>query len=238
MSRLLKITHPYMTGPDVTAMQEALISDGFLQGKPDGIFGPKTGAAAKAAKWAYGYPGTACVQTAGAQLLGYLTGQQPLPAAFLKRRWQRRCVAWWDWGVTHAGTGIGYREVRPIQGRPPAPGVFPRLPFETDCSGFATDDCQFRGMPDPNGNGYDGAGDTNTLLAHGRRLSGAAAAEVGDMVIFARPDHVAVVLEPGPDPLLGSHGHPGTPEKLRYSQEARAHGWTVAWITYYPLETT
>lgn len=45
--RVLKLTSPLMTGPDVAAWQQVLIASGYTKIKPDGVFGPATDAATK-----------------------------------------------------------------------------------------------------------------------------------------------------------------------------------------------
>jgi hypothetical protein len=98
-----------------------------------------------------------------------------------------------------------------------------------DCSESVTLLCRWAGLHDPNNAGYDGQGNTMTLyhaLPHYTRPS---AAEVGAMVVFAAPDyplsrqHVCMVMTPGPDPLLWSHGQERGPLAVRYSVEKAYH---------------
>lgn len=61
-----------------------------------------------------------------------------------------------------------YAEVRPIP-----PSLFPppgTYPVVTDCSGFITLCFKAAGLPDPNGNGYNGEGYTGTLIAHATKI--------------------------------------------------------------------
>ena len=127
------------------------------------------------------------------------------------------------WGIEHEPE-IHYGEIRPIPlGR--------RLPLTTDCSGFVTLCYYLAGAPDPNGLDYDGEGWTGTLLRH---LEHVAAADVrrGDLVVFGRYPgrHCAIVLEPGDDPLLCSHGQERGPVEIRFSTESRVQPATVTWL--------
>lgn len=104
---------------------------------------------------------------------------------------------------------IYYAQDRPI--------VFPatarHLPFTTDCSGIVTMLAKWCGMPDPNGENYNGSGYTGTLLDHLPAI-GIHQTWRGDLAIFGpgTGDHVVSLLQGGDkysDPLVMSHGHPG-----------------------------
>src|SRR5882672_7041378 len=128
------------------------------------------------------------------------------------------------WGVRNEPR-IHYAAVRPIPLRR-------ALPLATDCSGFATLCYFLAGAPDPNGLGYIGQGYTGTLLRHLPHI-GAAAVQEGDIVVWGRYPgrHCAVVLEPGADPLLASHGSEAGPVEIRFSAEQRAHdGEPATWL--------
>jgi hypothetical protein len=108
-----------------------------------------------------------------------------------------------------------------------------RLPLTTDCSGFVTLCYFLAGAPDPNGRGYDGEGWTGTLLRH---MTGIAADDVqaGDAVVYGDypGSHAAIVLEPGDDPWLASHGMERGPIAIRASAETlRQPGETVTWLS-------
>ena len=112
---------------------------------------------------------------------------------------RQKIVAAARWGIAHEPR-IHYGEVRPIPlGR--------TLPLTTDCSGFVTLCYYLAGAPDPNGLGYSGEGWTGTLLGHlppiDRPTRGAATSSSGAPI---RAATCAIVLEPGDDPLLCSHG--------------------------------
>ena len=121
---------------------------------------------------------------------------------------------------------IHYAETRPIP-IPPAKSALPKLPFTTDCSGFATLCYHAAGAPDPIGLGYNGQGYTGTLLAHalsaGRVYTDVRKARPGDLIVYGPGDgwHVAVIVEPGTDPLTVSHGQEAGPQLVRVSQDGR-----------------
>lgn len=233
--RRLQLTHPPQTGPDVVALQELLMP--YQPGPVDGVFGPLTAAAVKRAKWALGYPDVQCNGSAAPKLADYLDGA-PLPPAYAARAKERRqgkghelvlreaIVANAEWGIAHEPQ-IHYAELRPIDAlREPR-----RLPLTTDCSGFVTLCYAWAGAPDPNGLGYSGQGWTGTLLAHLQPVA-AAAVEPGDLVVFGPPpgNHVALVLEPGEDPLLCSHGQERGPVAVALSVESSYQPQPATWL--------
>lgn len=63
--RVLQVTSPFMSGPDVTAVQTQLTARGFHPGAIDGIYGPNTAAAVRAFQQQQGLPvtGIVCGQT-------------------------------------------------------------------------------------------------------------------------------------------------------------------------------
>lgn len=92
-----------------------------------------------------------------------------------------------------------------------------------DCSESVTLLCRWAGLHDPNGFGYNGAGYTGTLLQHLPHYTNPKAAYVGALVVFGPypGHHVCMVLEPGKDPLLFSHGSERGPYPIRLSTERR-----------------
>ena len=135
-----------------------------------------------------------------------------------ERRKRARIVAVARWGVAHAPQ-IHYAETRPIplQGA----GVLHPLPLTTDCSGFATICYRAAAAPDPNGEGYNGSGNTATLLAHGMRVEHPAP---GDVVIYGplpNGHHAAIVVRGGADPLTVSHGSENGPLLITVSDERK-----------------
>jgi len=133
-----------------------------------------------------------------------------------------KIVAAARWGIEHEPQ-IHYGQVRPMP-------LARALPLTTDCSGFVTLCYFLGGAPDPNGLGYNGQGWTGTLLRH---LQETSAPQPGDVVVWgAYPGrHCALVLEPGGDPLLASHGAEHGPIAIRFSEESRWQPDEVAWLT-------
>jgi cell wall-associated NlpC family hydrolase len=127
------------------------------------------------------------------------------------------------WGIAHEPQ-IHYGEIRPFP-------LTRTLPLTTDCSGFVTVCYFLGGAPDPNGLGYSGYGWTGTLLRHLQHIA-ATEARRGDLVVWgAYPGrHVALVLEPGEDPLLCSHGWERGPLEVRFSDECRVQPPKVTWL--------
>jgi hypothetical protein len=89
----------------------------------------------------------------------------------------------------------------------------PAVPPVSDCSWFATQCFWDAQRPDPNGYGYDGAGNTETMLAHGTQVT-PSAARAGDLVFYgvwgstANPAHVAVFVGQGEVVSMGQEGDP------------------------------
>jgi hypothetical protein len=231
-----------MAGEDVVALQQLLVL--YHPGPTDGLYGPLTAAAVERATWALGYPRAACDGSADASLAAYLAGKR-LPSGYAARSSERAAAAVrWPalraeivsaarWGIEHAA-GIHYGEVRPIEGllRPC------ELPLTTDCSGFVTLCYAWAKAPDPNGRGYSGQGDTGTLLAHLQSVP-PDGVEAGDLVVWGGPPgvHVALVLEPGPNPLLCSHGREQGPLAIRFAAESRFQPPPATWLRLSPWET-
>jgi len=236
--RTLHLSSPLMRGPDVEALQRLLAA--YDPGPVDGVYGPATAAAVRQAKWALGYPEGRCDGTADPALVAYLEGV-PTPPGYRARRNARaqgaaaaslreRIVSHARWGIAHRAD-IHYEQRRPIDGlHEPR-----RLPLRTDCSGFATLCYAWAGAPDPNGLGYSGQGYTGTLLQHMEAVP-LEAVRPGDLVVFGPPPgrHVALVLEPGADPLLCSHGQEAGPLAVRFSAESRAQPPPATWLTCLP----
>ena len=134
---------------------------------------------------------------------------------------RQRIVAAARWGIANEPR-IHYGEARPFPLARP-------LPLTTDCSGFVTLCYFLAGAPDPTGLGYSGAGWTGTMLRH---LAPAPRLRAGDIVVWgAYPGrHCALVLEPGDDPLMCSHGQEHGPLPIRYSAECRLQPPIVQWL--------
>ena len=152
---------------------------------------------------------------------------------------RKRIVDWAVWGCKNTAR-IGYSQDGGV--RLGALGVKGSLPLATDCSAFATLCYSWAGAPNPNARGtYDPrqSAFTGSMLDHCRRIP-RSAAQAGDLVVWTPPtrgQHVALVVAPGPDPLLVSHGDDSGPKKLRFSAEdayQRRHGHgTPVWLTVF-----
>lgn len=101
-----------------------------------------------------------------------------------------------------------------------------------DCSEIATEVLRWIGCRDPNGLAYRYAGYTGTMLAHLPHYSNPADAGELALVVFGpgAGEHVSMVLEPGHDPLLQSHGRPGI-DRWRLSDERRWHRPPVTFLS-------
>jgi hypothetical protein len=110
-----------------------------------------------------------------------------------------------------------YREVRPLS-------LPPRLAHgvNADCSFGVKILCDWAGVPDPTGGRYDGYGNSVSIYEHLPHVR-LAQAKTGDIVVFGPNGewHATMILEPGSDPLLWSHGHQGAPNLYRLSADAR-----------------
>jgi lysozyme family protein len=252
--RVLQLSNPLVTGPDVKEAQQLLLQNpfgAFDPGTPDGEYGELTANAVKRAKWELGFPATAGNAVFGPQLKAFLSGTKPLPAAFQARRAKRlkqagsedairkRIVQWALWGCQNTGQ-IAYSQNGNV--RLAQLGKNASLPLATDCSGFATLCYAWAGAPNPNAAGaYDARAPayTGSMLGRMRKIP-KGAAQAGDLVIWLPPaqgQHVCVVVQPGADPLLVSHGDDSGPKKLRFSAEdayQRKHGHgTAVWLSVF-----
>lgn len=104
--------------------------------------------------------------------------------------------------------------------------------IQADCSELVTELCRWAGLADPNGLGYARAGYTGTMLTH-LPVCDPAEADVGELVVFGpgSGDHVCMVLEPGDDPLLFSHGQEAGPLAVPLAREAAAHRPPVRFLS-------
>jgi cell wall-associated NlpC family hydrolase len=76
-----------------------------------------------------------------------------------------------------------------------------------DCSWFVTQLYWNSGYPDPNGLGYNGSGNTSSLLEHGFEVN-VNHALPNDLAFYANPEHVAICIG---DNKIVSMGHQGDP---------------------------
>lgn len=138
-----------------------------------------------------------------------------------------RIVAAARWGIRNEPR-IHYAEVRPIP-------LSRRLPLTADCSGFATLCYFLAGAPDPNGLDYDGRGWTGTLMEAMENIDRRAVL-AGDIVVWGEypGHHCAIVIAPGDDPLVASHGRERGPVEIRFSSESRSQPADVTWLSSLP----
>lgn len=127
---------------------------------------------------------------------------------------------------------IHYRQLRPMQTK----GIYEQQAVDlfarggtvsSDCSETVTWLCRMAGLQDPNGMNYNGLGYTGTLLAHLPHYTDPTDANVGALVVWSdrnhpNGNHVAMVLTPGQDPWLFSHGSEAGPKRVRLSSETAA----------------
>lgn len=97
-----------------------------------------------------------------------------------------------------------------------------------DCSAGAAIVARLAGAPNPLHAGrFDGYGNTGSCWAHLEHIP-EAKLDVGDCVVYGRgPDgthHMAIVRQPGADPLLWSNGWEQAPEFIRFSTERVRQG--------------
>jgi hypothetical protein len=104
------------------------------------------------------------------------------------------------WGYFHRYQ-MHYLQTRPMLGMNCPPGIDEYC----DCSEFATLCYKCAGAPDPNWLHFDGSGNTDTMLAHGRSV---ALPAPGDLVLYANPGHVIVCTK---WPMGVSNGSEGGP---------------------------
>jgi hypothetical protein len=91
-----------------------------------------------------------------------------------------------------------------------------------DCSQAVTLIAHVAGAKDPNGGNWASDGFTGTLLKGCQPIS-RAQAKPGDLRVFGggTGHHVCMVMQPGSDPLLFSHGQENDPIPINESVEAR-----------------
>lgn len=116
-----------------------------------------------------------------------------------------------------------YAEVRPM------PTSLNANPCTTDCSGFVTLIYKAIGAADPNGFGYNGQGYTGTLQKQGVQV---ARPDIGDLVFWQSPDHVAIVTGTGHDPEIVQFGGPPSPVKSTVQSESPYHQALLGYRSY------
>jgi hypothetical protein len=110
-----------------------------------------------------------------------------------------------------------YREVRPLS-------LPPKLAHSVnaDCSFGIKILCDWAGIDDPTGGKYDGWGNSGSMYKHLPHIT-LDQAKIGDIVVFGPNGewHAAMILEPGKNPRLWSHGHQGAPNLYNLSDDKR-----------------
>jgi hypothetical protein len=105
---------------------------------------------------------------------------------------------------------------------------------EWDCSTAVTLLFKYAGLRDPNGLGYDGSGNTDTLYNHLPHYYKVEDAHPGALLIFGEDPtvHVCMLTErDGTDPWLFSHGQQGGPFHIQLSAERQNHvGQAETWL--------
>jgi hypothetical protein len=122
-----------------------------------------------------------------------------------------------QWAVAHHNQ-FTYAEIRPWPVTPPR-----TLPITTDCSGFAEMMARWSGAADPSGAGFDGSGNTDTMLAHSQHIP-RAETQPGDFAVFGLnpSQHVVVLTQSaagGNGAMCVSHGRHGDPVQVPLSEE-------------------
>jgi len=125
-----------------------------------------------------------------------------LPKLITASAWQDklRLYALFTYGHRDA---IHYSQQRPMRGMYCPPGLNAYM----DCSEGVTNAYKCAGLPDPNGYGYNGTGNTSTLLAHGQRV-GLSDLRIGDLILYANPWHVSMAISHSQVWSNGSEGGP------------------------------
>lgn len=143
-----------------------------------------------------------------------------------RNNWRKKIAVAMDWGLRNTAR-IHYLQVRPFD----VDAIANRnLPLSVDCSGSTTQLYRDAGRPDPNGRGYDGTGNTETLRSNTPQRKSIKAAKTGDFIVYGpdgRPDlqHVVVVYaRNGYNPKVWSHGQEAGPLLNDHATQLLAHG--------------
>lgn len=229
------LTNPLMKGTDLEPLQKSLKNQHLYGGPIDGVFGNSTAQACKKAKYRLGYPNKAIIPTGGQQLLNFLHGTKGLPTTYAIRRHTRgfgltraqrqreAIVKYAMWGI-HNAASLHYAQVRPMDQL----HHVEHLPWWTDCSEFVTTIYKWANSVDPNGMGFNGYGNTDTMYNHGEFIS-LWDAKPADVIIWKNwggygTHHTAVITDVDNklDPMLASMGSENGPYHISLSRENRA----------------
>ena len=111
MSRILKLETPFMRGPDVKALQQAMHANkygDYFRFAVDGVYGPLTAHRVAATKWHLGYTVEMIEPVAGDLILNILTGKTPLSPEMAARRKRREE----EKPAPHPGNTLGEKALR------------------------------------------------------------------------------------------------------------------------------
>ena len=110
-----------------------------------------------------------------------------------------------------------------------------------DCSQSTGQIFRWAKLHDPCGVEFRFPGDTGLMLHHlATHYHDPRRARVGALVVFGpgTGEHVAMVIEPGPDPLLFSHGQAHTAGPIRFSVERTFHHQPATFLAVDKLLTS
>jgi hypothetical protein len=107
--------------------------------------------------------------------------------------------------------------------------------FSMDCSESVTLLCRLAGLKDPNGEGFNGVGNTQDMYNHLQHYQRPASASIGALVFLGIPgelstQHICMVRHGGKDPILFSHGQEKGPFYIKYSVERQYHQGTPTFL--------
>lgn len=241
VKRQLFLTNPFLKGSDITWLQRQLNAKGHML-EVDGRFGPATAEACREEKWNLGFPEEYVIPTCGPKLAGYLAGEK-LPADYRKRAAQRKkitpessyrkkVVEYFMWALANEAQG------HYLQARPMDLNNLHHVPFYDDCSEFYTKACKWAGLPDPNGNNFNGYGFTGTLRSHMHHIP-VYMVEPGDAVVYGYGSghHVSGVILGYPALDLCSHGREAAPERVTFARQKEWQPGPVTWLSLFPLRS-
>lgn len=164
--------------------------------------------------------------------------------AYVGRKKRNRIKAIWN-ELAHFSRLAGYVEVRPMEivkltWAQMLHNMEAGKQWNDDCSGTVTAVCKWAGLKSPSGPtyGYNGYGNSETMLAYLGRYFNLRIAGVGAIVHFQNPDHVAQVVKTSRfrgDPIIAQHGAPGI-SIVPVSVERRYHNGPVTVLSINKLK--